>query len=55
MAYDDITNGFIEILEEVSHDPDERDEFELREYIENLPNPAHTLYEFSKWVHEELL
>ena len=55
MALDDITEGFIELLEEISHDPEEFDDYDIREYIENLPNPAHTLYEFALWAHKELL
>lgn len=52
---DDITEGLIELLEEVTHDPDEQDFFDVKEYIENLPNPYHTLWEFAQWVHEEHL
>lgn len=52
---DDITEGFIELLDDISHDPDEYDDYDLREYIENMPNPAHTLYEFAKYVHKEYL
>lgn len=52
---DDITAGLIELVEQVSHDEDEQDFFDVREYIENLPNPYHTLWEYVKWTHEELL
>ena len=52
---DDITEGLIETIEDVSHDPDMLDYADVREYIENLPNPYHTLWEFARWVHEELL
>jgi hypothetical protein len=51
----DVTLGFIEVLEEISHDPDEFDDYDLKEYIEALPNPYNTLKEFALWVHSELL
>lgn len=51
----DVTLGFIEVLEEISHDPDEFDDYDLKEYIEALPNPYNTLKEFALWVHQELL
>lgn len=51
----DVTYGFIEVLEEISHDPDEFDDYDLKEYIEALPNPYNTLKEFALWVHSELL
>lgn len=51
----DVTLGFIEVLEEISHDPDDFDDYDLKEYIEALPNPYNTLKEFALWVHEELL
>jgi hypothetical protein len=51
----DQTAGFIEILEEISHDPDEFDDFDLKEYIEVLPNPYLVLKEFALYVHEHYL
>jgi hypothetical protein len=48
----ELTAGFIEILEEISHDPDEFDDYDLTEYIENLPNPYKVLKEFALYVHE---
>lgn len=51
----DATAGFIEILEEISHDPEEYDEYDLKEYIENLPNPYKVLKEFGLYVHREYL
>jgi hypothetical protein len=51
----DVTEGFIEILEEISHDPEEFDVYDLKEYIENAPNPAKILYEFALYVHQEFL
>lgn len=55
MSISDVTQGFIDILEEISHDPDQYDDYDLREYIETLPNPAKVLYEFAKYTHEEYL
>jgi hypothetical protein len=55
MARSDQTEGFIEILEEISHDPDEFDDFDLKEYIEALPNPYLVLKEFGLYVHENYL
>jgi hypothetical protein len=51
----DMTEGFIELLEEVSHDPDEFDAFDLLSYIEALPNPYRVLKEFGLYVHAEYL
>jgi hypothetical protein len=51
----DITQGFVEILEEISHDPDDFDPHDLREYIEALPNPYKVLTEFALYVHSEYL
>lgn len=51
----DITEGLIELLEEVSHDPDEIDWFDVEEYIEQMPNTTRVLKEFSKYVHAEYL
>lgn len=51
----DITLGLIEILEEISHDPDEFDDYDLTEYIEALPNPYNTLKQFALYVHDEYL
>lgn len=51
----DVTLGFIDLLEDISHDPEEFDDYDLREYIENLPNPYKVLTEFSLYVHREYL
>jgi hypothetical protein len=51
----DVTEGFIEVLEEISHDPDAFDDFDLKEYIEALPNPYLVLKEFGLYVHAEYL
>jgi len=55
MQVSDITQGFIEVLEEISHDPAEYDDYDLREYIEALPNPFKVLREFALYVHAEYL
>jgi hypothetical protein len=55
MAVSDITQGFIELLEDISHDPEEYDEYDLKEYIENMPNPYKVLKEFALYVHGEYL
>lgn len=55
MAVSDITQGFIEILEEISHDEEDFDDYDLREYIEILPNPYKVLREFALYVHSEYL
>lgn len=55
MAVSDITQGFIEILEDISHDPDDYDDYDLKEYIEALPNPYKILKEFALYVHAEYL
>ena len=55
MPVSDITQGFIELLEDISHDPEEYDEYDLKEFIENLPNPYKVLKEFALYVHGEYL
>jgi hypothetical protein len=58
MKEDDLspaTEGFIELLEEVSHDPDLEDLYDLKQYIEALPNPERVLKEFALYVHEHYL
>lgn len=54
-ALSDITLGLIEILEDISHDPDAFDDYDLTEYIEALPNPYNTLKQFALYVHGEYL
>ena len=49
------TEGFIELLEEVSHDPEQEDLYDLKQYIEALPNPERVLKEFALYVHENYL
>lgn len=51
----DVTQGFIELVEDISHDPDEFDDYDLREYIEALPNPYRVLKEFALYVHSEYM
>jgi hypothetical protein len=54
-AVSDVTQGFIEILEELSHDPEEYDTYDLIEYIENVPNAHKVLKEFALYVHTEYM
>lgn len=55
MATSDITLGFIDILEDISHDYEDFDDYDLREYIENMPNPYKVLKEFALYVHREYM
>lgn len=55
MALSEVTRGFIEILEDISHDPDEYDAYDLLEYIEAMPNAHLVLKEFALFVHSEYL
>lgn len=55
MKLSDDTVGLWEVLQEISHDPDEFDSFDLKEYIEALPNPYRVLKEFALYVHEYYL
>ena len=51
----DVTLGLIEIAEELSHDPEERDTFDLDEYLDLIPNPHKVLRELIYFMHEEYL
>jgi hypothetical protein len=51
----DITQGLIEILEEISHDPDEADWYDANEYLELLPNSPRVLRELAHYLHENYL
>lgn len=51
----DITAGLIELTEEVSHDPDEQDWYDVHEYLESIPNPFKVLKEFVHYTHEEYM
>lgn len=53
----DDTEGLVEIVEGMTHDPDEFDgELEdLKQYIESLPNPYRTLKEFALYAYSEYL
>lgn len=55
MALSEVTEGFIELLEEISHDPDQADLYDLKQYIEAMPNPERVLKEFALYVHENYL
>lgn len=51
----DVTQGLIELLEEVSHDPDEADWFDVHEYLGLIPNSSRVLKELAHYLHEEYL
>lgn len=51
----DITVGLIELVEDVSHDPDEADWGGVHEYLEDIPNHYRVLKELVHWLHQELL
>ena len=51
----DITQGLIELAEEVSHDPDEQDFYDVDEYLELIPNPTKVLKELIHYMHAEYL
>lgn len=51
----DITTGLVELAEEVSHDPDDQDWFDVHEYLDDIPNPRTALKELIHWMHEDYL
>lgn len=51
----DITQGLIELTEDVSHNPDDADWYDVHEYLESIPNPYKVLKEVMHWIHEEHL
>lgn len=53
----DDTQGLIEIVEGLSHDPEEfEDQVEdLKQYLESLPNPYRTLKEYALYTYSEYL
>lgn len=51
----DITQGLIELVEEVSHDPEDQDWYDAHEYLESIPNPYTVLRELVHYLHEEYL
>lgn len=55
MVLSDITEGLLETITAVSHDPDEQDFYEVFEYIEQLPNTVRTLKELAVYLHAEFL
>ena len=55
MTLSDVTQGLIEIAEEISHDPDEQDFYDLYEYLDLIPNSAKVLKELILFVHSEYL
>lgn len=55
MTLSDITQGLIELTEEVSHDPDEADWYDVEEYLSNIPNSSRVLKELVHFLHDEYL
>lgn len=55
MRISDAAQGLIELLEEVSHDPDEADWYDVEEYIGLLPNTTRVLRELAHYMHENYL
>jgi len=55
MVLSEVTEGFIELLEDISHDPEQYDDYDLKQYIESVPNPYLVLKEFALYVHREYL
>lgn len=51
----DITVGLVELTEDVSHDPDEQDWFDVHEYLDDIPNPRTVLKELIHLMHEDYL
>ena len=51
----DITEGLIELVAEVSFDPEDADWFDAIEYLDAIPNPRTVLKEIMHWVHDEYL
>lgn len=51
----DIAQGLIELTEDVSHDPEEQDWYDVHEYLSNIPNSARVLKEVIHYVHEQYL
>lgn len=51
----DVTMGLLELTEEVSHNPDEADWYDVNEYLGNIPNTHRVLKELIMYVHAEYL
>lgn len=51
----DSTRGLIDLIESVSHNPDEEDWYDVNEYIELLSRPDVVLREIAHWIHGEFL
>ncbi len=51
----DIAQGLIELTEDVSHDPDEADWYDVDEYLSNIPNSSRVLKELVRYIHSEYL
>lgn len=51
----DITQGLVELLEEVSHDPEDQDFYDVHEYLDLIPNSTRVLKELAHYLHENYL
>lgn len=51
----DVTNGLLELVEEVSHDEEEADWYDVHEYLGNIPNSSRVLKELVHFLHENYL
>lgn len=51
----DITQGLVELVEDVSHDPEDADWYDVHEYLSNIPNSSRVLKELVHYLHEEYL
>ena len=51
----DVTVGLIELVEDVSHDPNNADWGSVHEYLDDLPNTHRVLKEIVHWLHQEYL
>jgi len=51
----DMAEGLLEIVADVSHDPEDADWFDAFEYLEDIPTPRAVLKEVMQYMHEEYL
>lgn len=51
----DMAEGLLEIVSDVSHDPDDADWFDAFEYLEDIPTPRAVLKEIMQYIHAEYL
>ena len=55
MQTSDITIGLVELVEDVSHNPDEADWYDVHEYLELIPSSSRVLKELVHFIHENYL